>query len=345
MKTKLAYLFLLLLAACAPVVTAAPSQAPPDAEIAPVETATRQPVETEAVEVSDFAIFSINVQDFSHPAESAATLDKIISLHESLGVPVDIYLTDVMARIFAEQFPSLLARLKSSSVVAVSYHYRAPRPYANNYDWIGLRNMTADQQYETIMRYETHAVDPVTGQTTDQPGGYQYVASLIGYNPYTASSIASGDLDDAVMRVFRELGAQLTVVHGRTLNLGDRKDGLLVRPEHYDYMLFQHTGEDAASAFENALAQARAAQGGHAPYFVGVKMHDNDFFAEQSAWLTVYVDGGKRPNWDPTLTSPLLSADDQAAMWALYEQTVRYVASLTGRVGVVNAPMILDMVR
>lgn len=345
MKKRITLLLLLMLVACAPAVTATPTQESPSAETLPVKTATRQPVETEATAVTNYAIFSINVQDFSHPAESAAVLDKIITLHESLDVPVDIYLTDAMVKIYAEQYPALLDRLKTSPVVAVSYHYRAPRPYANNYDWLGLRNTTSDQQYETILRYETHAVDPVTGQTTDEAGGYQYVASLIGYNPYTASSIASGELDNAVMRVFRDLGARMTVVHGRALNLGDIKDGLLVRPEHYDYMLFQFAGEDPVTAFESALAQARNAQDSRAPYFVGVKMHDNDFFAEQSAWLTVYVDGGKRPNWDPSLVSPLLSTAEQAAMWTLYEQTVRYVASLTGNVGVVNAPMILDMVR
>ena len=352
MKLRIALLVLIFLAACAPTsVTDAPVTVAP-----PVETATSLPARAEpsrsveneatAVPVTDeYAIFSINVQDFAHPAESAAVLEKIIALHESLGVPVDLYLTDVMAKIYAEQFPALLERLKTSPVVAVSYHDRAPRPYVNNYDWLGLQNMSAEEQYQTILRYETHAVDPVTGQTTDEAGGYQYVASLIGYNPYAASSITSGALDDAVMRVFRDLGAQMTVVHGRTLNLGDTKDGLLVRPEHFDYMLFQHVGEDAASAFEAALVQAHTAQGGRAPYFVGVKMHDNDFFAEQSAWLTVYVDGGKRPNWNPSFTSPLISAEAQAAMWTMYEQTVRYVASLQGRVDIVNAPMILEMIQ
>ena len=118
---------------------------------------------TVPVNVNDYAIFSINVQDFSYPEQSAAVLDRIITLNETYNVPVDIYLTDVMAQIYAEQFPQLLERLKTSPVVAISYHYRAPRPYANNYDWLGLRNMSADELYQTVLRYETHAVDPVTG--------------------------------------------------------------------------------------------------------------------------------------------------------------------------------------
>lgn len=43
------------------------------------------------------------MQDFSYPAQLAVVLDKIISLHEKYNLPVDIYLTDVMAKIYAEQ--------------------------------------------------------------------------------------------------------------------------------------------------------------------------------------------------------------------------------------------------
>lgn len=308
------------------------------------ETGTSTPTAAPA-QINAYAIFSINVQDFSYPEQSAAVLDRIITLHETYNVPVDIYLTDVMAQIYSEQFPQLLERLKTSPVVAISYHYRAPRPYANNYDWLGLRNMSADELYQTVLSYETHTVDLVTGQTTDATGGYQYVASLIGYPPYAASPLSSeAEVDTVLMRVFKELGAQMTVVHGRALNLGDTKKGLYIRPEHFDYMLFQNVGADPAASFENALNEAHNSQG-IAPYFVGVKMHDNDFFATQSAWLTVYVDGGKRPNWDPNLKSPLLSQTEQDARWAMYEQTVIYVASQNNRIGSVNLPMILDMIQ
>ncbi len=331
------------------------------ARMAPIQIVEEQPIETQAtddveeaiismptttpVNVNDYAIFSVNVQDFSYPEQSTAVLDRIITLHETHNIPVDIYLTDVMAQIYAEQFPQLLERLKTSPVVAISYHYRAPRPYANDYDWLGVQNMSADELYQIVLRYETHTVNSVTGQTTDAPGGYQYVTSLIGYPPYAASSLSSdAEVDSVLMRVFKELGAQMTVVHGRTLNLGDTKKGLYIRPEHYDYMLFQNVGADPAASFENALNEARNSQG-IAPYFVGVKMHDNDFFADQSAWLTVYVDGGKRPNWDPNLKSPLLSQAEQDAVWAMYEQTVSYVASQRDRIGTVNLPMVLEMIQ
>ncbi len=325
----------------------APAPAAETQASAAAPTVTPEPPPVDLPEALFYAIFSINVQDFSYPAESAAVLDKIITLHEAYAMPVDIYLTDVMASIYAEEYPALMERLTTSAVVAISYHYRAPRPYATSYDWLALKGMPEEQIYETILRYETQAVDPVTGQTTDAPGGYQQVAALIGYPPYAASASASDPaIKETAMRVFRELGAQMTISHGiEPPNLGDTKYGLPLRPEHADYKLFEHVGEDAAQAFEAALDQARNARGGEAPYFIGVKMHDNDFFAERSAWLTVYVDGGKRPDWDPTLKAALLTQAQQDAVWSLYEQTVQYVASQAERVSAVNLPMVLEMLQ
>ena len=271
-------------------------------------------------------------------------MDKIISLHEETNVPVDIYLTDTMAQVYAEQYPDLLQRLQTSPVVAISYHTRPPRPYASPNDWLGLAGMDPDQLLDTIHRYETRAVDPVTGQTTAAPGGYQYVADVIGYPPYAASALSGApDIDATSRQVFRSLGAQMTVSHGQSVTLGEMRDGLPLRPEQVDYRLFEHVGEEANVAFEEAFAQALAAQQEGAPAFIGVKMHDNDFFATQSAWVTVYVQGRKRPPWDVSLQAPLLSTAEQEALWTLYEQTVRYVASQNGRVAPVNLPLVLDM--
>src|SRR5919204_140807 len=98
---------ILALVAFACTSTGAPSAAPQALEtVTPLQVQNEAPTATPAstplpmntaVPVRDYAIFPINVQDFSHPAESAAVLDKIITLHERSGAPVDIYLTDVMA--------------------------------------------------------------------------------------------------------------------------------------------------------------------------------------------------------------------------------------------------------
>ncbi len=298
----------------------------------PARLVVRETPPTEA-----YTLFSINVQDFSYPEESAATVNQIIDLHEQTRVPVDIYLTDTMAAFFAQNDPLLLDRLQTSPVVAVSYHTRPPRPYTS-YDWAGLSSLTADELYQTIYRYETHAVDLVSGETINEPGGYAQVAELIGYPPYSASALSSNaNLSSTARQVYADLGARMTVVHGGTpISPGEMLDGLLLRPEDADYRLFEHLGESADSALEHVLSSVQASAGEGVVPFIGIKMHDNDFFATQSAWTTVYLDDRRQPPWNPALKADLLSDEERDAMWRLYEDTVRYVAAQMPRIQPLN---------
>jgi hypothetical protein len=111
-------------------------------------------------------------------------------------------------------------------------------------------------------------------------------------------------------------------------NPGDTRNGLFLKPEHVDLKLFEYFGQDGTAAF------------------VGVKMHDNDFFASQNTWTYVYQNGGRRrPNWDATRKPALLSLDDQAAMWTLYEITVRHAAALrdAGSIQLVDADDLIEL--
>lgn len=344
--------WLLFLAACSSPSPLAPAQA---TQGAPEPTATfaalpQQPLAptraakaTSAPTTQDYITFSINTQDFAYPEQSIAILNKIIALHEQHQIPVDIFLTDTMVSLYEKQSPDLLTRLKTSPMVAVSYHVRPPKPYFHDYDWLGIERMSASQQHSMIKNYETHRVDLTTGQATKDAGGYEYLAQVLGYPPYISSALAEGELAQSVFGVFKEFGAQMFVVHERATNIGETRYGLYVKPEHFDLKLFEHQGERAQTIIENALAEAQRAQGARAPYFVGVKMHDNDFFAENSAWLTVYGGRNKRPPWNTTVQADLLSASDQTAMWTLYESTVAYVVALRARVTAVNAPQMLAM--
>lgn len=271
-------------------------------------------------------LFSVSVQDFGHPDESARLLDRLIDLHEQTGVPVDVYLTDDMARILAADHPDLADRLANSPVVAISYHVRPPRPYGSANDWLGLGDMDATELRSTIFRYESHAVDPVTGETTADPGGYQFVTGLIGHPPLAAAAAPSDPaVATATRDVFAELGAVFTTTHGRSPHLGDTLDGLLIRPEQAEVRLWEHRGEDGGDVLD-ATATRTADQGGGETPFIGVKIHDNDFFATASSWVTVYVQDRRQPPWDPTLVAPLLTTGEMDAMWATYETTVHRVA-------------------
>lgn len=291
----------------------------------------------------DYVMFAINVQDFSYPELSIATVRRILDIHEANQVPVDIYLTTTSADLFASMAPDLIERLRTSSVASVSYHVRPPSPYYTDYDWAGLAILSRDEQEAAILEYETHGLDLVTGEPTSESGSYAKLAETMGYAPVVVGAQTNGGLGPAVNAVFRRLGARLLVEHGRAINLGESRDGIALRPEHYDLMLFQHIGEKPKVLLKNALAEAKATPGTFAPYFIGVKMHDNDFFAAESAWVTNYARGPKRPPFDPTRLSALLTDSEQEAVWKQYEKTVRFVGRKRATYQPVNAPIVVDM--
>jgi hypothetical protein len=274
-------------------------------------------------QLADFLIFSINVQDFAYPELSAATVARVLDIHEQYGIPVDFYLTDTMLAIFEKDYPALLVRLQAAPLAGLAYHIRPPKPYYENYDWAGLGNLSTEQRYAAILNYESHEVDLVTGQPTSQDGGFAHLRSI------TMGAVPA--------QVFADLGASFRIRHGTTTNLGDRQDGLYIRPEHYDLLLFQSPGGDAGSLIGAAFDSGHEADGAKAPYFVGVKMHDNDFFADHSAWNETYIFHSRHPNWDLTAKSPLLSQSEQDAQWAIYQAAVAYAAAQKRRIGTVNS--------
>ncbi|MGE3274794.1 MAG: hypothetical protein AB7O67_06760 [Vicinamibacterales bacterium] len=272
--------------------------------------------------------FALNVQDFTYPQYTAVLLDRALDLHESVGVPLDIYLTTWMVDLL-QQAPDLARRLVTSPVVSLAYHTRAPLPYRVNYDWYGLSGLSSAAQYDVVMAYETHGLDMSTGQPLDRAGGYAHYAELIGRPPRAVGIAADAPNQAAVDAVFRALGARIAVSNDRQANLGTMRNGLYERPEHVDVKLFERVGESPAAILDQAIAEAPAAPGAVAPYFIGVKMHDNDFFASQSAWTAVYLAPGARrgPPWDLSIQADLLSGAEMAARWSLWEGTVREVAA------------------
>jgi hypothetical protein len=289
---------------------------------------------------SVYNFFALNTQDFAYPQESADLVWRVVDLHEAHAVPIDISLTTTMVDLYEAQFPDLLRRLCLSPVVCLGYHGRPPMPYHTDYDWLGISGMSSGQQRATIFNYETHGLDLVTGQPALASGGYAKLASVAGYAPPSVGNLAEGaTLQASSDAVLGELGARFGVVHGRAANLGDRRNNLYVRPEHYDLKLFQQAGRAARDVVEEAVAAAPLADGGRAPFVTAIKMHDNDFFAEDSAWVAVYLARGARqgPPWDPSLESPMLSTAAREQMWHLYETTVQYAASIRDRVPIANS--------
>lgn len=292
-------------------------------------------VVTEAPSDSErYVLFTVNTQEFVYSEQSAETLNRLLDIHEQYEVPVDVYLTEDILRTYEEMAPDLVERLKTSPVVAVSYHYRPPAPFHNSaYDFLGLEDMTSEGLYSALLHYEEYATDPETGATTKEEGGYQHVKDVIGYAPVVVG-MAVGDraVGDALGQIYKEKGATFAVSHDGVIALGDEQFGLFLRPEDIEVKLFELTGQDA-EALISGLWGEQGEQG-----FMNIKVHDNDFIATASAWVSIYLK--QKPPYDVdrgTTERELLTEAETAPLWELYEASVKYVSEHASQYQAINA--------
>lgn len=286
-----------------------------------------------------YALFTVNTQEFVYSEQSVEVLNKLIDLHESKHIPVDIYLDHAILQTYEQQAPKLLERLKTSPMVAVSYHMRPPLPYARGFDWKNVDDQSAAELKATLERYETHAIDFTTGETTDEPGGYQHLKDLMGYAPPVVGFDTEPELQQALLAVYKNMGASFVVQHpDRAIALGDTLLDFPIRPETSEIILTEKTGQTCDQIFGDSLTEVGATR----PAFINLKVHDNDFIASQSAWVAIYL-----PNLHPTLPPfdvslgttgrELLSQADQDTFWNQYAECVGYVAEHPDQFTPINA--------
>lgn len=271
---------------------------------------------------STIITFTLNVQDFSYPEKSAAILEKLITAHEERSIPVEIFLTTTMVDEFSKNYPDFWGHLTSSPLVDISYHIRPPVPYhstaAETIDW---SNMTNTEIYETIFEYETHGLDLVTGTPTTESGSFGKLTELLGHPARCVGAASGPETAKTLHKIFLDLGATCIVENEGTTNLGEYREGLWIRPQHVDIKFFEQHNTAPEELITQAQNIAKNQKNAEAPYFLNVKMHDNDFFAEDSAWTTVYLAPGVRrdgPPYDTSLKSPLLSEEEQTDIFNDY---------------------------
>ncbi len=291
-------------------------------------TTTGSSVDWESNDVTA-AFFALNIQDFSYPDKSADVIERVLDIHDEYNVPLDVYLTTTMVDELSENYPETFERLQSESFVSLSYHIRPPVPYHSaDFDYMGLQEMSSDEQYDTIMEYETHGLDLESGEPTDEPGSYDLLKDLIGYAPIAVGASSLAGLSSEVHQVFADLGATFLVENSGTTDLGEKAGDLYLRPQHVDVKIFEYDTTDGQEILDDVLDQAADVEH-DGPVFLGFKIHDNDFFAEDSAWVTVYLAPGAHiagPPFDTSLKSDLLSDAESDEMWERYESVVAAVA-------------------
>lgn len=274
-------------------------------------------------------LFTLNTQEFIFSEQSIETVNHVIDIHEQYNVPVDIYLDDVILQTYLREAPELIERLKSSPLVSVSYHARPPIPFYYEYDWLGLDSYSTEELKDLIEQYGSHAIDPATGETLETPGGFTYFEEVFGYPPPAAATPTSSTVGKLMQDFFSSNGSTFLVDNGKDYSWGERKAGMLVRPEDVEVKLFERTNETAEEIFSELDALS-----GEGPYFMNIKVHDNDFIADESAWVSIYVANKKQhhkqltPPFDLSLAEArtLLTDEEAEDLWTAYENCVAYAA-------------------
>lgn len=294
----------------------------------------------------DNLTFSLNWQDFSYPNESAAELRTLLNWHESQRVPVDVFLTTWQTDILETNAPELLGRLQSSAWVSPGYHVRPPKPYANDFVWT---NVT----YGVITNYEARGLDLSNGVPTAASGGYAKLTTLMDFAPPIVGPNAATNSGTAsnVFKFFTNAGAGLFVEHRDiAVNLGDKRNGAYLRPESWDWKLIEfYKGSNTVDTLDEAFTNAHASSGGSAPWFVGVKLHDNDLIATQSAWEFVYNSPNRSktnwltPPWDWTTRAGRLSTAETTNRRAVYTNIVTSAAARRATLNLLDARDILSL--
>ncbi len=289
--------------------------------------------ETTVLNTSDnqiFVEFALNVQELTSPTQSLETINRVLDIHETYDVGIDIFLTDPVAQNIIKNDPILLERLITSPVVAVSYHVRPPAPYYPSFDWLGIKSMDQEELYTTILEYEEHALDFTTGLPTDEPGGYEYLKELIGYAPKIVGMQEIGDIGKTATRIYQEKGAIFAVKHKSEIILGEMLyETLYLRPETHDLRLsgYAEDTQDGAKVIEEVVKDLPSS----GRRFIGIKYHENDFYLDGALWTFMWDGHGpkKTANQPPFSLEPditPLSEEEQAQHWQLYESTVKYIS-------------------
>jgi hypothetical protein len=238
--------------------------------------------------------------------------------------------------------------MKTSPNVAVSYHLRPPSPYYGQFHEAFFDGLSDDDLYDRLMTYETHAIDLVTGESTDTPGGYQYVKDLMGYAPIVAAR-AEGNtaISKTLANVYRDLGAQFTLRHETRSALGSTANGLYLRPEDMEVKVYEQKGARDNEAFLESIINTLPKQ---RPVFLNLKWHEDDFYTTGTPWRDVYYTDETTPKFPPYDISAWQSSTipkterEQNVQWERYEDTLVYVTTHPDIMTAINAKDYTDLI-
>jgi hypothetical protein len=298
--------------------------------------------------------FVVNTHDWPHLEESAATVLRLIGIFEKNKVRGDFYFTPQIVEHYEQKRPDVVKRLKESGM-GISYHVRPPHPTYTGFDQ-RLRDLDDAVLAKTLRDYETHRLDPATGELQRaRPGGYSYVAKVFGCKPVVVSpQCRDPRIRAAALKVYADLGAKMVVAYHERGTKPEQPfesvQGLLARPSDFSITRWAVADGRVESFWWSMLDTPRASEfnpaarltshlaawkGSRAP-FITALIHENDFSrANGPGWGGIYYDGEgprSRPRQPPfDLNAPDRSrprtAEASERIWKAYEEMVACAAA------------------
>ncbi len=298
--------------------------------------------------IGKYLTFVINVHDWVYPELSIATVNHVLDLHEQYQIPVDIYLNDPLLQIYLEEAPELIERLKTSPLVAVSYHVRPPAPY-HSFDFVGLDDLSQGALEDLLYDYETSRIDLETGEPTDEPGGYDYLKQAMGYAPYAVGGTSTSTrISRALSDLYTQMGATFWVSHNRIIEWRDQYEHLWQRPEDVEIKMYERKIYfSAQTLIEDSLNDLPS----YRPAFMNLKWHENNFYTSGTTWGAVYWEdpdeksGDFEPPFDLSRAGegvPMKTQVEQDEQWRRYEEALQYTQDHTDSITVVNMRMLVE---
>ena len=294
-----------------------------------------------------YILYALNVHDWSHPEESAETVERVIKLHEKYQISLEVFVTDPVFQWYVQNDPELIELMKTSSMVSMSYHIRPPVPYYGDFDWLGLSEMTKKERQEQLLNYEQQALDLETGLPTQAPGGIYYVKQIIGYAPRMVGIVDRETGGQMLADIYQDVGVQFCVQHEGETGLGEQIYGLWLRPENYDLKLYEYEGK--GKKVEEIFSEVQTQLIGNDPQFIGIKYHENNFYHEENPWFPVFWQNYRQktgmfsPPFDLSKAlNRFRSEEEQEAHWKLYEDSLAYLVAHPDEYRALNAVGLLE---
>ncbi len=312
--------------------------------------------QTSNVHCAAYMTFAINTHDIRYVSNSADTILRLIGIFEKYNARGDFYLTAPIVEMYSKQRPDVIERLKKSQMT-ISYHVRPPHPAYPGFD-ARLKTLDDKTLEQTLRDYEMYRLDLTTGNLDKtQPGGYAYVAQMLGRKPVVASPQA-GDarIRKAMLKIYAEMGARMLVAyHEEGTDIANPfvfEQGLLQRPSDFSVTRWGEPGPNAKNDkgvfWWNMLTTPKAAEYNPTNYlqmqlaawkatrvpFVTSLIHEDNYYRSGSPWHSFFYDDNDKPKSPPyNLNTPddsrARNQEQMGAIWKAYEELVVYATKNT----------------